>query len=73
MSDSNKTRVLTPTGRTVLVRVRPVGQAHGCVGQIVSRNGRVLWEGPTRPRGFHDAALRDARERAEVMRDDVTT
>jgi len=34
--------VTSATGQTVTVRVRPVGQAFGVVGEVVARNGRVV-------------------------------
>lgn len=50
--------------KTVKIRVARVGQSFGCCGQVVARNGRVLAEGPTRPRGGEVQAEEDARELA---------
>lgn len=50
--------------RQVRVQVRTVGQAFGCVGVLVARNGRDLWSGPTRPHGFTAAAREDAEAEA---------
>lgn len=60
-------KLQTASGKKLIVRVRPVGQSFGVVGQVVSLNGRVLWEGPTRPYGFTASAERDAIEHARGM------
>ena len=50
----------TKSGKIVLIRVRNVGINFGCVGQIVARNGRVIAESQTRPRGATALAEADA-------------
>ncbi len=60
------TKMETRGGQTVTIRVREVGQAFGVVGEVVSRNGRVLATTNTYPYGFtskaHDAAVKLAAE-----------
>ena len=60
-----KTTMQTSDGRTVTIRVRPVGQAFGCCGEVVSRNGRVLATTDTMPYGFTQSAIDAAVELAE--------
>lgn len=48
-------------GKLVRVQQRVVGASFGRVGQVVARNGRVIWESTTvRPMFAVDAALEDA-------------
>ena len=63
---SGKT-ITTKSGKVVIVRVVNVGVNFGCVGQLVSRNGRVLGEGQTRPRGATALAEADAVRLAETL------
>jgi hypothetical protein len=60
------TTTTTKSGKTVRIRVRPVGQAFGCCGEVVARNGRVLASTDVLPLGFTaaaiDAAMRLAKE-----------
>lgn len=45
---------------TVTIRTRNVGQAFGCEGQIVARNGRVVATTRTYPYGQHSNAYEAA-------------
>ncbi len=51
---------MTRNGKTVSVRVRPVGQAFGVVGEVVARNGRVIATTKTYPHGFDQSARQAA-------------
>jgi len=46
----------TQTGQVVTIRTREVGQKFGVVGEVVSRNGRVLATTETYPYGFDNQA-----------------
>mgnify|MGYP001186254728 CR=1 FL=1 len=59
--------ITTKSGKVVIVRVRNVGVNFGCEGQLVSRNGRVLASGQTRPRGATTLAEADASRLAETL------
>lgn len=52
--------ITTKSGKIATIRVRSVGVNFGCVGQVVARNGRVLGESQTRPRGATALAEADA-------------
>lgn len=58
--------VTTSTGKTLRVRVAPVGTNHGSVGQLVARNGRVVWEGDVFASGSQRCA-EQAREAAAKL------
>jgi len=59
--------ITTKSGKVVIVRVRNAGVNFGCEGQLVSRNGRVLASGQTRPRGATTLAEADAIRLAETL------
>jgi len=58
----------TASGRTVKIRVKNVGEAFGCIGQVIGENGRVIAETEAVPFGFTGAAIDGARLLVGSMR-----
>lgn len=58
------TKIVTGNGKTVGVRVRPIGQGFGCIGEVVAGNGRVIATTDTKPHGFTSVAYASAVELA---------
>lgn len=61
----DKQTVATASGKILTARVARVGTNHGYCGQLVARNGRVVWEGDVLP--FAAAAMDSAISSASRM------